>query len=262
MKLKRFGLLHENAAPYPEDLRGLSKDSVTYHIGTGEVISHIIAISKKLNCKSYIIDPTPHVIKHVAKIKSVLDSSVAGNLFHIPYAVGLENSTEKFYESTDTEDEPHEWKASGNFDHSLLPYYLGNPNEFIYVEVKTIESIMNELNHPKIDLLEIDLGGMREVSECRSRIPECEVMEDLVARKIFPKYISVDLDFTFANPDGVSRAVGDEQTLSLYGTSGSYSNSKKALRNRNLCLKTINLLEKNNYTAIHNQAANYTFMRN
>lgn len=240
MKLKRYGPLNENAAPYPEDLTDLPKESVIYCIGAGEVIAHAIAISKKLDRNAYIIDPTPHVINHVKK-------NGGSQLITIPCAVGCENSLKKFYKPNN-EDSCKDKK--NNFDHSLLEDLNGNP-EYIYVQVKTVKSIMKDLGHKKLGILEMDLGGPREVEEGIIRIPECEALEDLMLSRIFPKYISVDLDFGFKK----------SESISSYGVAGNYAGDKKAISARNKCLKTIHSLEKNNYRVIYNSSENYTFMK-
>ena len=240
MNLKRYGPLHENASPYPEDLEGLCEGSVIYCIGAGEVIDHAKEIAKKLKCNAYIIDPTPHVINYVKK-------NGGNELITIPCAVGCVNSLAKFYKPNHKDTCKDK---NNNFDHSLLEDLHGNP-EYIYVQVKTIQSIMKELDHKKLGILEIDLGGPREVTEGKVRIPECEALEDLMLSKIFPKYLSVDLDFGHKK----------SESISSYGLKGNYAGNKKAISARNKCLKTINLLEKNNYRVIHNSSENYTFMR-
>ena len=59
----------------------------------------------------------------------------------------------------------------------------GRSNKSIDVPVKTLNTIMNELNHSHIDLLKIDIENV-----------ECDVLEKMLEDKIYPRYLSVDFD--------------------------------------------------------------------
>ena len=60
---------------------------------------------------------------------------------------------------------------------------IGRSNDCINVKVKTINTIMEELNHKHIDLLKIDIENI-----------ECDVLEKMLNDEIYPMYISVDFD--------------------------------------------------------------------
>ena len=47
--------------------------------------------------------------------------------------------------------------------------------KFINVNVRTLKTIMKELNHSKIDLLKMDIEGT-----------ECDVIENMINEKFFP----------------------------------------------------------------------------
>lgn len=62
---------------YPENLDGLDENSIVYCIGAGEDISHDIMVANKLNCKVYIMDPTPRAIEHYKLVKDVFEGKQA-----------------------------------------------------------------------------------------------------------------------------------------------------------------------------------------
>lgn len=61
-------------------------------------------------------------------------------------------------------------------------------DDYIMVKVKKLKTIMQELNHTKIDLLKIDIEGC-----------ECDVLEQMIEDNIFPLYLSVDFDLARTN---------------------------------------------------------------
>ena len=223
---------------YPSGLPTLTNNSIIYCVGAGEDISHDVSLAKELDCKVHIIDPTPRAIKHVKMVKDCLDNKkpmsslfnkrygggdpnywkfiansmcTSENLVMLPYALGTKNSIQEFYTPTNKEYVSHSLVAGMKSD------------KFIYVNVKTLLTIMEELDHKSIDLLKIDVEGI-----------ECDIIEDMVENNIFPTYISVDFDL---------------------GWTG------EKLRDRERCFKIIALLEKCGYTILHEHNADYTFMR-
>lgn len=193
--LVRFGTKY-GGFYYPEDLPKLNSDSIIYCVGAGEDITHDVILSYKTKCPVHIFDPTPRAIEHVKYVKDVLDGTkepvddkkfgggdnnywkmilshkVKGNKL-ILYECGLsiEDGTVPFY-------------LPINDDYvscSLVP--IGRSCESMNVHVKTINTIMKELNHDHIDLLKIDIENI-----------ECDVLEKMLNDKIYPTYISVDFD--------------------------------------------------------------------
>ena len=97
-------------------------------------------------------------------------------------------------------------------------------NEYINVNVYKLKTIMNRLNHTKIDLLKIDIEGC-----------ECEVIEQMLLEKIYPLYLSVDFD----------TAAGGEQIDP----------------DVNKCKNIIKLLLDNGYKIYDKYSQDYTFFR-
>ena len=71
-------------------------------------------------------------------------------------------------------------------------------NEYIEVPVKNLKTIMEELNHDRIDLLKIDIEGV-----------ENEVLEQMISENIYPKYLSVDFDSLREEPHKCNKTVNN-----------------------------------------------------
>jgi len=194
--IERFGTIY-GGFYYPKDLPQLDENSIIYCVGAGEDITHDVILSYKTNAPVYIFDPTPRAITHVKYVKSVLDGKkeakentnfgggdsnywnmilshkVKGNnLILCEYGLNTIDGSVPFY-----------FPINKNYvSCSVLP--IGrDSNEYINVPVKTLNTIMKELNHNHIDLLKIDIENI-----------ECDVLEKMLNDKIYPTYLSVDFD--------------------------------------------------------------------
>ena len=230
--MKRFGTDY-GGFYYPENLNGLDKNSIIYCIGAGEDISHDIEIANKLKSKIYIFDPTPRSIEHVNYVKDVFDNKKkhidnkrfgggdpnywnilinnkidTSNIIFIPYGLYTKNDTLKFYKPYNND----------YVSHSLVNGIKSE--DYIMVPVKTLTTFMNELNHTKIDLLKIDIEGC-----------ECDILNQMIVNKIFPKYLSVDFDLARTNNTN----------------------------NLNYCINTVNMLLNNGYSIINNKDWDISF---
>ena len=181
---------------YPEDLPKINENSIIYCVGAGEDITHDVILSHKTNCPVYIFDPTPRAIEHVKYVKDVLegkkepidDKKFGGgdkNYWKLILSHKVKGDNLILYEyglSTKDENVPFYLPINKDFvSCSLLP--LGRSSDYINVPVKTINTIMKELNHNHIDLLKIDVENI-----------ECDVLEKMLNDKIYPTYLSVDFD--------------------------------------------------------------------
>ena len=235
MKLRRFGTDY-GGFYYPENINNyLNSKSIIYCVGAGEDISHDIELARELNSKIFIFDPTPRAIEHVNDVINVfnnkkefqhnqklgggdqnywnilLDNKInTENIIFKNYGLGCKNGFFKFY------------KPSNN-DHvscSLVEGMKGT--DYINVEIKDLNTIMNELNHTKLDLLKIDIEGL-----------ECDVINKMLDDNIFPKLLSVDFD--------------------LAGNGEKIKDEKK-------CIETINRLISNNYKLLYQQNLDFSFI--
>lgn len=220
---------------YPSTLKPLNSNSIIYCVGAGEDISHDIAIAKTLHSNVYIFDPTPRAIEHVELVKKVLHdskhiihSSTFGggdatywdiilenkinpdNIIFLPYGLYIKNDMMEFYQPS------NDLYVSC----SIIPGMKSNVSKY-KVPVKTLKTIMTELNHNRIDLLKIDIEGA-----------ECDVLHSMLEDNILPHFLSVDFD------------------VGWHG---------ETLKNMDICLETIDTLKKYGYKIIHSDMSNYSF---
>lgn len=182
---------------YPEDLEFLEKKSTIYCIGVGEDVSHDIILCGKLNCDVFLFDPTPRSKEHIDLVKYVLKTQKEPN--YDSKVGGGDNKYWNLIINSGADPEKIIFEPSGVYveDAEMLFYPPENPafvshslvnkNNVEYAgftaKVKKISTIMKEYNHSKIDLLKLDVEGV-----------ECEIINQIIDEKIFPKYISVDFD--------------------------------------------------------------------
>jgi len=122
------------------DLDSVTESSIVYSAGIGEDASFDLGLIQLKNCKVHGFDPTPRSIQWVKK-----NMNSACFIFH-EYGLGPADFVENFYPPTNTE-----WVS-----HSILP----NPKTLpIKVQLRSLVSIMHELNHSHIDLLKMDIEG-------------------------------------------------------------------------------------------------------
>ena len=235
-EMKRFGTAY-GGFHYPRNLDLLNEESVIYCVGAGEDISHDIEVAFALNSSVYIFDPTPRAIEHVQYIKDILTGRQKPE--HNPRFGGndrkylkliIESKIDvdkiKFYDfGLYTEDCIIKFYSPSNKEHVSHSVVKGMKSDsYIEAEMKSLKTIMKELDHEKIDLLKIDIEGC-----------ECDVIEQMIDDNILPIYLSVDFDL---------------------GWTG------ERIRDRARCIRTINLLKKNGYKQLHtNKGADYSFMR-
>lgn len=207
----------------------LNENSVCYCAGAGEDISFDIELVKKFNCDVFIFDPTPRAIEHFATLKKViltggkmpisnridifyeLSSKLIGKLHYFNYGIWSENKIMKFFEP----------RKKAYVSHSITN--IQNTEEYFEAQCKTIESIMRELGHNKIDLLKLDIEGA-----------ECEVIDFILRKNISIKILCVEFD-----------------ELSIRGW-----NSFKKIR------RSINSLLKSGFILSKTDGQNYTFIKN
>lgn len=174
----------------------LNENSIIYCVGAGEDITHDFILSYKTKSPVYIFDPTPRAIEHVKYVKDVLhdkkipvnDKKFGGgdnNYWNIILSHKVKGDNLILYEyGLSSNDGNVPFYLPINKDYvscSVVP--LGRSSDYINVPIKSINTIMKELNHNHIDLLKIDIENI-----------ECDVFEKMINDKIYPTYLSVDFD--------------------------------------------------------------------
>ena len=222
MSTQRFGTEY-GGYHYSNPLQ-LSPNPIIYSFGAGEDISHDVMLARVTGAPVHIFDPTPRAIEHVELVKRVftdiekpinskrfgggdpnywtllLNYRVAPDqLILHPYGLWTSCTKTKFYLPTNPE------YVSG----SLVPEGR-SATDTIDVEVKDLETIMDELGHTRSpDILKLDI-------EC----VECDVLDHLLSKtKIRPKYIAVDFDTARTGPDGSKRAYDVARRIMMDGYS-------------------------------------------
>lgn len=130
-------------------LNKLNKDSICYLAGAGEDISFDVELLKKYECECHIFDPTPRAKIHFDNIKSHYDieERLLNKLHFHQYGVYNIDGQIQFYEPINP----------SHVSHSIDN--LQRTTSGFVADVKTIKTIMNNLNHSKIDLLKLDIEG-------------------------------------------------------------------------------------------------------
>ena len=174
----------------------LDSSSTIYLFGVGEDVTFDTYLAGKLDCPVYMFDPTPRSIEHVRLVKTVLQTKEIPE-YNKKYGGGDKNYWKKIFSycpnsnhlimkeygiyTEDTELKFYKPENSEYIYHSLVEG-MGS-TESIIVPVKKIQTIMNHLNHQKIDLIKLDVEGV-----------ECMVIDQMFASEIFPKFICIEFD--------------------------------------------------------------------
>ena len=120
----------------------LNRDSVVYSVGIGKDISFDISVIEKYGCLIYGYDPTPGLDEWV-KLNQV------NSLFKFfPYGLSDKNGKLKFYKP----------KVKGNISHST-EIADHTDSEYFEVPCLTLEQMIFDNKHSKIDLLKMDIEG-------------------------------------------------------------------------------------------------------
>ena len=176
----------------------LNESSIVYSGGVGEDMSFDLSLQSKYNCNIFLIDPTKRAFKHFQNVKGYYEKQTEfsgdiqkdyincieylnPNLRKMNYLdVGLWNEkTElKFYKQNNDK----------CVSQSLVPSMFGS--DYDIVHVNTIQNIMKENNHSKIDLLKLDIEGA-----------EVEVVDKMLDDGIHPRYVMIEFDLLLKKKD-------------------------------------------------------------
>jgi FkbM family methyltransferase len=121
----------------------LTNTSIVYSVGIGRDLSFDKKVMKNHKCRVYGFDPTPKSIEYINSIPNL-------SLFNF-YNFGLATETGKvkFYLP----------KNKRAVSASIVISEVFDKSDFIEVEMKSFDDIVNELAHKKIDVLKIDIEG-------------------------------------------------------------------------------------------------------
>jgi FkbM family methyltransferase len=111
------------------------------------------------------LDPTPRAVAYMNSL------NLPPNLTFLPVGVAGANREARFYEPRDP----------ANVSYSLAN--LQHTGAFVSAPVRTLASIMKDLDHAEIDLLKLDIEGA-----------EYEVLDSLHRDGIYPRTLCVEFD--------------------------------------------------------------------
>jgi FkbM family methyltransferase len=166
----------------------ISESSIIYSFGVGEDNSFDKEISDLTGAPVYAFDPTPKSIKWAAK-----NSFSKFNFY--PYGIGTKNSHSKLFLP----------KVKNHVSGSIVKT-KNVSEEFIKVELKTLNTIMKDLNHNKIDVLKLDIEGL-----------EYEIIPYILKRRLKVDQILVEFHDRFIdNGDSLRKEIFEMLRKSNY----------------------------------------------
>ena len=154
-----------------------------YCVGVGRNATFEVELCKKFGCKATSFDPTPAAVEYVKTLEPI-------QFRFIPWAIWSEDGHLDLFSQ----------EQGNNVNLSVLDCERGE--HICRVECYQLKSVMQKLEHPKIDLLKIDIEG--------AWLP---VIENFVASGISPRVFCVEFD----SPTSIARVRRTVQLLSRVG---------------------------------------------
>jgi len=148
----------------------LNENSIVYSFGIGEDISFDRAIVQNNHCHVFAFDPTPKSINWIK------NQDLPEKFIFFDFGVSDKSGYVDFYLPKD----PHHVSGSVAVQSNI------NVKEKVHVKMKSVEDIINELGHKRIDVLKMDIEGS-----------EYDVMESILNAKIPVTQILVEFHDRF-----------------------------------------------------------------
>ncbi|MBN1253521.1 MAG: FkbM family methyltransferase [Bacteroidales bacterium] len=149
----------------------IDENSVVYSFGVGDDISFDLSLINKYDLQIFAFDPTPKSFDWITS-QNLPNQFVINNIGLADY------------------DGKAKFNPPENPEH-ISATMLERPetkNQSYKVDVKTLKSIMKELNHSEIDILKMDIEGM-----------EYRVIDNLLENNILPYQILIEFHHRFKN---------------------------------------------------------------
>lgn len=166
----------------------LNENSVVYSFGVGDDISFDLCLINHVDLQVFAFDPTPKSIDWIATQNLPKQFTL--------YPVGLANFNGKA--------KFHPPKNPNHISATMLDR-KETQDQAYKVEVKTLQTIMQELGHNKIDLLKMDVEGM-----------EYDVIDDMKNAGILPSQVLIEFHHRFKGV-GIKKTVTAVNTLREMG---------------------------------------------
>jgi FkbM family methyltransferase len=156
-------------------------DSVCYLAGVGEDASFDLGLIERFGCTVHAFDPVPEAASYAATL-----AEREPHWHFRPVGLWREDSTLRFYEHP----------QPGFVSRSLTNMH--DTGAYLEAEVRSIDSLMNELGHERIDLLKLSVEGA-----------EYEILTDMLAKRIPVEVLCVE----FSQPAPLAPVLRQVQAL-------------------------------------------------
>lgn len=164
------------------DPENINENSIIYSLGVGEDVEFDLGIIEKFGTKVHAFDPTPNTIEWLTN-----QDYPEQFIFH-PYGIASKNETMKLF--------PRVNKRGKKSNAMFSVVEEGDvKNDAVEVQMKKLQTVMNELGHQKIDVLKMDIEAS-----------EYSVIADVVNSKVEIDQILVEFHHRF-------KSVGNEMTI-------------------------------------------------
>jgi FkbM family methyltransferase len=139
---------------------------IAYCGGVGEDITFDLALIERSGCSVYAFDPTPRAVAHVS------DHAADAPRFHfMPVGLWSEDTVLRFFAPQNPD----------HVSHSIVN--LQGTESYFEAPCRSLDSLMRELGHDRIDLLKVDIEGA-----------EHRVIRSMLGRGIRPTVICTEID--------------------------------------------------------------------
>ena len=124
----------------------LDASSVVYSLGVGDTIDFDLDLIQRFGVTVYAFDPTPYAKDWVAA------QELPDEFIFMPWAASGEDGSLRLYRRVSKRGKKAKvmWTAEGK---------AGDSNDFIDSPAYTVKSIMEKLQHERVDLLKMDVEG-------------------------------------------------------------------------------------------------------
>ena len=164
-KKEKFNL--KKIGNYFLDIKKINKKkAIIYSGGVGTNISFDKILTKEIDCKVRLFDPTPESI-------SFMEGKTSKKLFFYPYAIYKKNKRVKIY-----------FDKYGLVKSNSISNFLGyDKKSYYYCDAYCIPFLKNKFKDKAIDILKLDIEGVA-----------IEVLENCFKNNIFPQQILLALE--------------------------------------------------------------------
>jgi FkbM family methyltransferase len=158
---------------------------VCYLAGVGEDASFDLGLIERFGCAVYAFDPVPEAARYAATVMATQPK-----WRFAPVGLWREDGTLRFYKHTQPD---HVSRSATN---------MHDTSAYLEAEVRSIDSLMAEYGHERVDLLKLSVEGA-----------EYEILDELLARRLPIDVLCVE----FSQPAPLQPVLAQVQALQAAG---------------------------------------------